>query len=128
LRPGEKGEVIVRVRARDVTSVAASLGDQPIRLRPEPEAGMYRGSFTARATPGRSTVEVRASGAQPVSASRTLLVQPDVQRVRLVRTPALSMLATSHRGIDVTPERVGDLERFLRAAVSAPLTTLVRHP
>ena len=46
LLPGERGEVIVRVRSRDVTSVSASLdGDQPIRLRPEPELGVYRGSF-----------------------------------------------------------------------------------
>jgi hypothetical protein len=129
LRPGEQGEVIVRVRSRGVTSVSASLdGDQPIRLQPEPGAGVYRGSFTAKGAPGRSTIEVRAAGGQAMSVSRTLLVQPDVQRAQSTAAPALSMLASSHRGIDVTPEHIADLERFLRSAVTSPRTTLVRHP
>lgn len=129
LRPGERGDVIVRVRSRGVTWVTASLdGDQPIRLRPEPEAGVYRGRFTAKTAPGRSTIEVRAGGAQPISASRTLLVQPDVRRVRPDAAPSLAMLASSHRGIDVAPDRVADLERFLRDTVDVPRTTRVRHP
>jgi hypothetical protein len=129
LRPGEPGEVIVRVRSRDVTSVSASLdGVLPIRLRPEPEAGMYRGAFTAGLSPGRSTIDVRTGGAHPQSASHTLLVQPDVRRVAPDAAPALSMLAASHRGIDVRPDRVADLERFMRNAVAPPRTTVVRHP
>lgn len=130
LRPGEHGEAIVRVRSRSVASVSASLdGDQPIRLRPEPEVGLYRGRFTAKSAPGRSTIEVHTEGGQPLSASRNFLVQPDVQRIKSeAAAPALSMLASSHRGIDVTPEQVPDLERFLRSAVIPPRTTLVRHP
>jgi hypothetical protein len=129
LRPGETGGVIVRVRSRDVTSVRASLdGNQPIRLRPEPETGVYRGSFTAKGVPGRSTIEVHTDGGQPASVARTLLVQADVQRAGLTAVPALSMLASSHRGIDVTPEHLAELERFLRGAISAPRETLVRHP
>ena len=129
LRPGERGDVIVRVRSRLIASVSASLdGDQPIRLRPEPETGVYRGSFAAKSAPGRSTIEVRAAAAQPLSASRTLLVRADVQRVRPTAAPSLSMLASSHRGIDVTPERVAELERFVRNAVPTPRATLVRHP
>jgi hypothetical protein len=38
------------------------------------------------------------------------------------------MLASSHRGIDVTPGHIADLERYLRSAVTSPRTTLVRHP
>jgi len=38
------------------------------------------------------------------------------------------MLATSHRGIDVAPDHVADLERFVRGAVASPSTPLVRHP
>jgi hypothetical protein len=41
---------------------------------------------------------------------------------------SLAMLASSHRGIDVTPDHVVDLERFLRGAVTSPRTTVVRHP
>ena len=128
LRPGEQGEVIVRVRSRDVTAVRASLdGNQPIRLQPEPEAGAYRGRFTAKGVAGRSTLEVHADGGQPVSASRTLLVQADVQRARHTDGPALSMLSSSHHGIDVTPGHLADLERFLRAIVGPPQPQ-VRHP
>ena len=128
LRPGEHGEVIVRVRARDVTAVNAVLdGDQPIRLRPDPEAGVYRGWFTAKATAGRSTIEVRAAGPQSQSASRAILVRPDVEHLSIA-APALSMLASSHRGIDVPPDRLADLEQFLRNAIVSPRAASVRHP
>ena len=129
LRPGEQGEVMARVRSRDVTEVRASLdGNQPIRLIPEPETGVYRGRFTAKSAPGRSTLEVHADGRQSLSASRTLLVQADVQRARHTDGPALSMLSSSHHGIDVTPGHLADLEGFLRAIVSSPPRPLVRHP
>jgi hypothetical protein len=128
LRPGEQGEVVVRVRARDVTAVSAVLdGDQPIRLRPDPEAGVYRGRFTAKASAGRSTLEVRAAGPQSQSASRAILVRPEVER-RSIAAPALSMLASSHRGIDVPPDRLAELEQFLRNTIASPRATSVRHP
>lgn len=128
LRPGEQGEVIVRVRARDVTAVSAVVdGDQPIRLRPGPEAGVYRGRFTAKATPGRSTLEIRAAGRQSQSASRAILVRPEVERLSTA-APALSMLAFSHRGIDVPPDRLADLGQFLRNTIVSPRATIVRHP
>jgi len=137
LGPGEQGEVVVRLRSQNVTSISASIdGDQPIRLNPEPEAGVYRGTFTAKSIPGRSTIEVRSQGSSSPGpegpglqvASRTFLVQAGVQRVRSTATPSLSMLATSHRGIDVAPDHVADLERFVRGAVASPSTPLVRHP
>jgi hypothetical protein len=129
LAPGEPGEVTVRVRSRDVRTVSASLdGDQPIRLIPEAAEGLYRGRFVARETPGRSTIEVRAGAAQPLSASRTLLVQPDTHRVGATPVSPLGLLSSSHRGIDVTPEHLDDLTRFLRGAVASPPTPLVRHP
>jgi hypothetical protein len=129
LFPGERGEVTVRVRSHDVGAVSASLdGDQPIRLIPAAEVGVYRGRFVARETAGRSTVEVRAAAAQPLSASRTLLVQPDARRLRATTASSLGPLSASHRGIDVTPEHLADLTRFLRGAVTSPRAPLVRHP
>ena len=129
LRPGETGDVVVRLRSQIVNSSSASIdGDQPIRLVPDAEPGVYRGRFTARGTPGRSTIEVRTAGAQPQSASRTLLVQPDVQGVRSTSVPSLAMLASSHRGIDVAPDHLADIERFVRSTVSAPQTRQIRHP
>ena len=138
LRPAERGDVIVRVRSRDAAAVSAWLdGDQPIRLVPEPEAGVYRGSFVAKNAPGRSTIDVRAAGASSAlpgpkrpgrqTASRTLLVRPDVARIAPT-APSLAMLASSHRGIDVGPERISDLERFLRGAIRESRTRQERHP
>jgi len=127
LRPFEKGEVTVRVRARDGAAIGASIdGDQPIRLRPEPEAGVFRGTFTARGTPGRSTIDVHLADSARQSTSRTVLVQSDARRI--AAEPLLSMLSSSHRGIDVTPDRVAELERFVRGAVISPDAAVVRRP
>jgi hypothetical protein len=127
LRPFEKGEVTVRVRTREGAAIAASIdGDQAIRLRPEPEAGLFTGTFTARATPGRSTIAVHLADSARQSASRTVLVQADVRRI--FAKPALSMLASSHRGIDVMPDQLPELERFVREAVTSPDAAVVRRP
>jgi hypothetical protein len=129
LRPGESGTVVVRVRVRSITAVSASIDrDQPIRLLPQPETGVYRGRFTAKRDSGRSTLQVVADAAEPLSASRTILIRPDVSRLRSADMPSLSMLAASHRGIDVTPDRIGELERFVRTAVTPLRATRVRHP
>jgi hypothetical protein len=134
LRPGDWSDVTVRVRSRDIASVSASLdGVHPIRLLPEPETGRYRGRFLARDTPGRSTIEVRAASAvsegfPPHISAQTILVQADIRRPAPTSGASLAMLASSHRGIDVTPERVADLEAFLRGVVSRPRVSEVRHP
>jgi hypothetical protein len=128
-RPGERVDLTVRVRSRGVSSVSASLDrTQPVRLLPDPEAGRYRGHFVARETPGRSTLTVETQGSEPLAASSTLVVPSEVRRLRDVAVPALAMLASSHRGIDVSPERVADLESFIRRTVQSPRTPIVRHP
>jgi hypothetical protein len=127
LRPFEKGEVTVRVRSRAHVPIAASIdGDEVIRLRPDPEDGVFRGRFTARGTPGRSTIDVRLADPARQSASRTVLVQADARRI--AAGPALSMLSSSHRGIDVTPDRIAELERFVRGAATAPDAAVARRP
>jgi hypothetical protein len=134
LQPGGQAHVIVRVRSQNVTAISASVdGDRPIRLLPDPETGLYGGRFPARDTPGRSTLEVSASsavsdGRAPQKSSRTLLVQADIQRPAPANSPSLAMLASSHRGIDVAPEDLADLDAFLRGAVRSPRVSLVRHP
>ena len=129
LRPGEQAHVIVRMRSRNVTAISASVdGDRPIRLLPDPQTGQYRGRFVARDTPGRSSVEVQATGTRSLTASRPLLVQSDVRRVSQTAGPGLGMLASSHRGVDVTPERLDDLRLFLSGAIASRRVPLVRHP
>ncbi len=127
LRPGDTADVVVRVRSRDVTGLSASVdGDQPIRLLPEPEAGVYKGRVVARRTPGLSTVEVRTASSS-LSASHKFVVSADAHALPPDAAP-LALLASSHRGIDVSPDRIPELERFVRGAVTAPLTRQVRHP
>ena len=127
LRPLEKGEVTIRVRSRAHAAIAASIdGEEAIRLRPEPEAGLFKGQFTARATPGRSTIDVHLADSARASASRTALVRSEARRIGA--EPALSMLASSHRGIDVAPDRIEELERFVRGAVTSPNADAVRRP
>jgi hypothetical protein len=128
LRPGEPGALIVRVHPPDATALSASIdGDQPIRLLPDSEAGVYRGRFVAKQTPGLSTVEVRAAAAQPLSASHRFVVSAGAVRLPTRGAP-LAMLASSHRGIDVSPDRIPELERFVHGAVTAPRTRQTRHP
>ena len=116
-----------RLQSHTAAPIAASIdGDELIRLRPEPEDGLFRGTFIAKGTPGRSTVEVYLADSARQSATRTVLVQADARRFGI--EPALSMLASSHRGIDVAPDRVAELERFVRGAVSSPYAAVPRRP
>jgi hypothetical protein len=127
VRPGGRASVMVRVRSRQPGGVSASLvGEQPIRLLPNPEPGEYRGEFVAGNTTGRSIVEARSAEGERTDAP--VLVQADASPVREPNAPMLSLSSSSHRGIDVTPEHLADLERFLRQKIVAPRTPLVRHP
>jgi len=74
------------------------------------------------------TIDVRADGGRAGPVSRTVLVRSDARRATPEVVPALSMLAASHHGIDVTADRLDDAERFIRKAVSSPHTSAVRHP
>src|SRR5262249_12030155 len=48
LRPGAQADVIVRARTPNVSGVSATIdGNQPMRLWPEAERGVFRGRFDA---------------------------------------------------------------------------------
>jgi hypothetical protein len=131
LAPLDTGTVIVRARARNRAAdgpVSAMVDGVPIRLRPQPEAGVFTGSFVARAAPGRSRVEARVDGVNPQLASATIVIEKDARRVDPESPAPLSMLAASHGGIDVAPERLDAIERWTRSTVSAAATREVRHP
>jgi len=131
LAPLETARVIVRTRSRnrtDAVSVSAMVDGTPIRLRPEPEAGVFSGTFVARDTPGRSRVDARVDGANAPSASATIVVEKDARRVDPESPAPLSMLAASHGGVDVTPDRLDAVERWAHRTVSRPSTRESRHP
>jgi hypothetical protein len=73
-------------------------------------------------------LDVRIAAAQSFSASRAVPIRSDVRQLDRAGAPSLAMLASSHRGIDVTPGRIVELERFLRDAVNTPRAPRTRHP
>jgi hypothetical protein len=101
---------------------------RPVRLWPDAEAGVFRGSFAARDMEGRSMVVAELDGAPPKSVSRPLVVSKDARAVVPAVTAPLSLLSASHHGINVTADNIGDAEQFIRRAVSAPSATVTRHP
>jgi hypothetical protein len=127
LRPLERADVLVRLRSDAGAALSASADGEPIRLWPEPEAGRYRGAFTARSTPGRMSIETSAAGDRPYTVSSEVIVQEGVEARTGTRAP-LALLAWSHRGIDVTPERINELEGFVRASAIAADVDAVRRP
>jgi len=107
--------------------VRAAVDDRPIRLWPEAEAGVFRGSFIARESDGRSTIVAQVDGA-PQSTSRSILINADARRVLPRTATPLSLLSASHHGIDVMPDSVAEVERFIRRTVTAPASAVTRRP
>jgi hypothetical protein len=125
--PGERVGITVRVRSPQAGGVSATYeNDQPIRLVPDPEPGVYRGSAVASDTAGRGRVLARAGNGPEAAA--TLVVQAHAERLQPAAGPTLALLASSHRGIDVTPEHLDTLQQFLRSSVAAPPIRVARHP
>jgi hypothetical protein len=126
---------------------------QPIRLWPEAEADVFSGSFDAgRSGVQRVTVSAGAAetqgaavrsaalppsrkasadsgsigqgGSGPREGSAMMAVDPTAHSAETLIP--LSLLAASRGGIDVTPDRLADLEAYLRREISAspvPSTT-----
>jgi len=143
VRPNESAGVIVRVRSRrpatltgsnqgsdnDAASVEATVDGRPMRLVPGAETGVFHGRMTAAAS-GRSVVDVRAFGVDGAaqSARRVVQVLADAQAPPADAIAPLSMLASSHRGIDASADRLDEVARFVRRAVAAPRAAVVRRP
>jgi hypothetical protein len=129
LRPREAAEILVRVRGGEPASVSASAGGQPVRLAPAAERGVYRGRFTAPAAGARMSIDVNAVDAagRVESSAVTIPMRSDAQLAPRL-TPPLSLLAASHYGVDVTPDRVMEVERFVRETVAVQRAAAIRHP
>src|SRR5262249_32280835 len=117
LAPGERATVVVRARGADAASrVSASVDDRPIRLWPDPEPGVYRGEFSSDTAPRLSRVRATVSDQIGRTASTLVPVRRDVRHPAGAARVPLAMLASSHGGIDVSPDRIGRLEQFVRDA------------
>jgi hypothetical protein len=153
--PGESVRVVARVHrsalgagATGPLQVSAGLDSgEPVRLWPEAEADVFSGSFAAglpadlsavasakveaSAKAGlagvqRITVSAGADGAGGTTGSAVMAVAPSARGTE--RPVPLSLLATSRGGIDVSPDRLADLEAYLRREVSAPPVRATTHP
>ncbi|HKB11463.1 MAG TPA: hypothetical protein VKD69_12460, partial [Vicinamibacterales bacterium] len=96
---------------------------------PAAELGVYRGRFVASSSGVRTAIDVRVAHADGrFEPARVIVpVSADAQPEPAPAAP-LSMLAASHGGIDVTPDRTGDLVRHLRASVRPKRAAVVGHP
>jgi len=129
VRPGARAVIIVSARGvGPAAKVAATLDDRPIRLWPEPQRRTYRAEFIAAPVDRRSTVRVVVDDGAVRTASHTVLVRADARRDMGTSTAPLALLAASHRGIDVGPDRVAALVRFLRDTVAAPRQPRTTRP
>jgi hypothetical protein len=155
-RPGEAVRIVARVHRAAVAAGAAGAlqvsarleSGEPVRLWPDAEADAFSGSFTAALPAGlpadlsavasakvealakagvqRITVSAATGGAEVAAGSAVMAVDPSARRAE--RLVPLSLLATLRGGIDVSPDRLADLEAYLRREVSAPLVRTTTHP
>ncbi len=129
LKPGGRGNVTVRLRSHREGPISATLnGDQPIRLTPGAETGMFHGTIAAGTTTGQLRLVVDVGGASPLTTSRSVVVQTDSRPNPPGLTPPLALLSSSHHGINVTVDRLTDVERFVRGAAAAPVAQVERRP
>jgi hypothetical protein len=131
--PGEDVQVRVRVRrsaiasrGTDALEISGSMtgSDAPIRFWPDATPDSFHASFVAPSRTGALRVAVEAAG-QVASASLAIDARA---RTAAPEGPPLSLLAESHRGIDVTPGRIPDLVRRLRSDIGAPTVRVERRP
>jgi hypothetical protein len=131
-------EVRVELRdRRDATVSSASVvrqpdgktAEQPIRLLPGSTAGEFFGTIGAVAGAAHNeSIAVTATSNQ--STEREIVrADPAVAGVPLEPSgPPLSLLASTHGGVDVGPDRIDRLERFLRLNAAGARTPMQRRP
>lgn len=118
LGTGERATVVVRARGAAASArFSASVDDRPIRLWPDAERGTYNGEFVADIAPRLSKVRAVVADGIERSASAAIPVRTDVRHASDATLAPLAMLASAHGGVDAMPERVEDLERFVRGSV-----------
>jgi hypothetical protein len=135
-RPGQTVRVTAQVnrsaagmQSESPLKMIARVDDSdPVRLWPDAAVDAYSGSFSAPdAGIHHVTVSAAGAGAADAVGSAFVRVDPDARQAEPV-LPSLAMLAASHRGIDVSPERLADLEDAVRRLEAPPSVREPRHP
>jgi len=134
--PGETARVTAHIHrgafavadGRPLQVTARLDSGEPLRMWPDAGADIFSGSFTAN-TPALRGITVTASDDEGRGATGAALVvvDPAARHAESMRTP-LALLAASHGGINVTPDRLPDLEDHLRREISAPTVRSTTHP
>jgi hypothetical protein len=130
-------EVRVEPRTHDTTVAGALVvrepdgktAEQPIRLLPGSSRGEFFGPIGAVA--GASREESLAVTATSSHSTQRQIVraEPAVTGVPLEPSgPPLSLLASTQGGVDVGPDRIEGLERFLRSKAAGARVPMQRRP
>ncbi len=126
--PGGEARVTVQVRSPGDEPVSATFGDQPVRLVPSAERGVFHATVVAGPAQSRMPLRVEVGGANPHSASRSVVVRQDARPPGSAASVPLALMSSSHHGIDATPERLADVERFIRGVVAASTAPVEHRP
>jgi hypothetical protein len=132
----EAGRTTVHVQRSDghvsgavaTTQRDGKTSTQAIRLLPDAADGEFSGSIEGAAGAANQRLLVAAihDGSRIEQAAPA---EPRISGVPLeASAPPLSLLSATRNGVDVTPDRVDVLERFLRSTVAAPLSPIERRP
>jgi hypothetical protein len=145
LSPGEPARVVARIRASDLPSddrielpavrahavkagnaraAVADSADEPVRLWPTAEPGVYEGKWRP-AEAGPFTVSVAAGDLQGDAA---VVVAPDVTHGSAADREGLELIARASRGQVFAASRAGALVDALRGAYPARRVTRASHP
>jgi hypothetical protein len=115
LQPGEPAEIVVRARrVASSTRVQAEIDGRAVRLWPDAERGVYRGSFTASLSSRRSLARAVVSDVVESVAETIVPIGAEVQHVSDRDVAPLALLASGHAGIDADADHLHDIVRFVR--------------
>jgi hypothetical protein len=118
---GERVTATARIRSRGTDragerlAVSARANGSAFRLWPEARTGVFSGSFLM--TDEQAAVEITATTPdRTLSAARTLTAD---NHAREATAPPLSLLASTHRGVNVVPSDLATVTRHLRTTTAA---------
>lgn len=132
-RPLETVRVHARVHpwiaAANEVAVSATLAEgERVRLWPDAEVGAFSGAFVLPANATTSRVQVRADGAAASAIGSAAFASVPAAVHSVDSAIPLSLLSASHGGVNVSPDDLAPLDRWLRAVVTAPMGRVVRRP